>query len=398
VKVLRIIYEWPPPWLGLAPAPYELTKAQQKLGHEITIMSARWPKAGDQENIMGVKNEFVFREPIPGTITLTSSVLIFFKYLKWRKKNDVDIIHSHGHFAIWVYLYRLFLEKYFPWKKEVQTPLIAHFHNTVKGRQEKLEESGAEIKPISKFLDWPLAAFSDRLAIKSASACIFVSEELKNEAIKHYKADPKKCYVVETGVNTSWFKTIDYVEKAKTKIEIRARPEDKIFLYAGAIVERKNIHLLIDALTFLPDDYKLLLIGEGDEEYVDKINIQILDKEVKHKVIKVGYTPYPQMPIAYQAADLFVIPSTFEGLPKVALEALASGTQVLASGFRLNEDIEGLEYIEVLDAKYIADKIKDMIEHPRQVNIFKVSKSSSWETKANQIEQIYKHVKENYLK
>ena len=54
MKICRIIYDWPPPWSGLAPHPYEITKAQLKKGHDVTVLCARWPKAGDIEKPKGL--------------------------------------------------------------------------------------------------------------------------------------------------------------------------------------------------------------------------------------------------------------------------------------------------------------------------------------------------------
>ncbi len=397
MKITRIVYEWPPPWMGLAPAPYELTRSQVKLGHEIDIFCGLWPKAGGPETLQNVKLHTVWRAPFQGTISFTSSLAMFLNYLQWRSRNQVDIIHAHGHFGLWIFLYRNILRKYFPWLKEMQTPLIVHFHNTVKGRRVKLEESEKEIKLISKILDWPLAELSDRLAVKTASACIFVSEKLRNEAIQYYKAQASRCYVVETGVNPEFFKPINPEEKAKTRIELRLNPQDKIILNVGALVERKNIHLIIESLTYLPKNYKLFLLGEGDESYTGKLDALIMEKKIKNRVIKVGYTPYPQIPIAYQSADLFVLPSSFEGQPKVVMESLACGTPVLGFGFRLEEEVTGLEYLENLEPMHIAEKISEMIKNPRQVDRYKIMKNYSWDVKAEQIEGIYKRVKENYL-
>ena len=208
MKILRIVYDWPPPWDGLAPAPYEMTSAQVKLGHEIDVFCGRWPFAGPIETLKGAKLHPFLREPLRGTLSITTSLIVFFYYLFWRLKNRPDVIHSHGHFAIWIYAYRFFLKKFLPGAKELKVPLIAHFHNTVKGRWEKLEGQDKNIKAISRYLSWPLAQMSDRWAIGSADACIFVSPETKNEAIKHYNTDPSKCFVVETSVNTQLFSPI----------------------------------------------------------------------------------------------------------------------------------------------------------------------------------------------
>ena len=398
MKIVRIIYEWPPPWLGLAPAPYELTRAQVKLGNEFEVFCGRWPRAGAMIGVNNVNFHPVYRAPFQGTVGLSSSIAILLRYVTWRKRNrNIDIIHSHGHFGMWIYLYRYCLEKFFPWSAELKTPLVVHFHNTVKGRKDKLEESEIDIKSISRLLDWPLAELSDKFAIKTAAACIFVSEDLKNEAIKYYKADPKKCFVVETGVDPEKFFPVGSEEKTRSRVELGFEPEDKVLLYVGAITERKNIHLLVEALADLPHHYKLILLGEGTEDYIDDIDAILAKKNLKDRVRQVGYTPYPDIPIAYQDADLFVIPSSFEGLPKVVMEALSSGLPVLAAGFSLKDSIEGIEYLDKLTPESIAIQIKEMVENPRKVDVFSVRKNYSWEVKAQEVEQVYDVVKKTYF-
>ena len=242
MKILRIIYDWPPPWHGLAPAPYEMSKAQVKLGHTLDVFCGRWPKAGPIEQLEGVTLHPFLREPVPGTLNLTISPLVFFYYLNWRRKNSVDIIHSHGHFAIWLYLYRLILKKLFPWAKELKTPLVVHFHNTVEGREEQLQSKGSPIKWYSKTIVWPIAKLSDKWAVQVADACIFVSQDNKDQAIKYYSADSAKCFVVESAVNTQVFKPINREEFEKTRRELNLDPLDKVVLNAGVMLERKNIH------------------------------------------------------------------------------------------------------------------------------------------------------------
>lgn len=398
MKIARIIYDWPPPWQGLAPAPYELTASQERLGHKIDVFCGRWPNAGEIATIDNVNLYPVWRAPAKGTISLTSSVLIFLRYLKWRKNNKPDIIHIHGHFGLWIYVYRTILQKFFPWAQELRSPVVAHFHNTVAGRREKLEKKGDVISNISKLLDWPLAELSDRLAVDHASACIFVSNDLKDEAIKHYKADEKKCYVVESGVSHYDFIKVGPEEKIKSRLELGIEPTDKVLLYVGALVERKNPHLILEALLQLPKNYKLLLVGTGEGEYMNTINKIIVDNKISDRVIQIGYTPYPQIPIAYQVSDLFILPSTFEGFPKVAVEALACGVPALVSGFKIGKEVEGVEYLNELSVAELLVKIKQMLNNPPNVDVFHIGRYFSWDTKATEVDKIYEKVKSTYLR
>ncbi|MFC1621922.1 glycosyltransferase family 4 protein [Patescibacteria group bacterium] len=398
MKIARIVYEWPPPWAGLAPAPYEITKSQTKKKHEVTIFCARWPRSGRLVTVPDVNIHHVWRAPLQGTVALTSAIHIFFKYRKWRKRNTPDIIHAHGHFGIWIYLYRNFLERFFPWSKELKTPMVMHFHNTVKGRWEKLKEEKAYVSPISRFLDWPLAQKADKWALKGATACIFVSEKLKQEAIKYYKADPERCFVIESGVNIEIFRSAGSEEKQKTRNDLNLDRYDKVILNLGIMVERKNIHTLIESLRFLPPEYKLMLLGPDGEDDGYKLKLlSIIDQyNLEERVIRVGYTPYPQVPIAFQMADIFVLPSSFEGFPKVALEALATGIPVLASGFEPKYEVPGFVKIEKADPENLAAQIKAVVTNPPQVNTYKVMHLYSWDVKAAQIDKVYEFVKKAY--
>ena len=224
MNILRIVYEWPPPWDGLAPAPYEVTAAQARLGHKIDVICARWPFSGPIEKLNNVTLHPLIREPLKGTLLVTVAPFVLLYYFYYRAKNKPDVIHAHGHFGAYYYFYRRFLARYFPKAKELSIPLVAHFHNTVKGRWVKLVEDKANISPISEKLDWPLAERSDKAAIETADAYVFVSEDVKKEAIKYYGANPNKCHVVETGVNTELFVPIGPEEKAKTRAELGLDP------------------------------------------------------------------------------------------------------------------------------------------------------------------------------
>jgi len=395
MKILRIIYDWPEPWAGLSPHPYELTITQAKRGHDLTVFAGKWPNSGKMIVPEGVEVKGFMREPLKGTLALTSSFCLFFHYLKWRRTNSPDIIHSHGHFAIWIYLYRLFLKRFFPNSKELQIPLIAHFHNTVEGRKQKLVSKGSSINPVSQYLSWPLAKMSDKWAIKSANACIFVGQELLEEAKEYYDAPVEKCFIVESGVNDTMFKPVGGEEKDKTRKDLGFDPADTVILNIGMMVERKNIINLVLALKNLPSLYKLLLIGPGDAEYLKKLDKVISDNHLQDRVVQGGYAPYPEVPIAMQVADVFVLPSSFEGTPKVVMEALSCGVPVLASGFKLEEEISGLTYLDSTEPEILAQAIMSAIKTPPFVDRSKIYLSYSWSSRVQKIEEIYEFAKKN---
>ena len=111
----------------------------------------------------------------------------------------------------------------------------------------------------------------------------------------------------------------------------------------------------------------------------------------------VGYTPYPEVPIAYQVSDLFVLPSSWEGSPKVVTQGLACGIPCLVSGFKLGENIDGLFYLENLEPKYIAEISQQLIEAKPPVDTHKVKLIYSWDQRVRLLEEVYEFAKENYL-
>lgn len=397
MKILRIIYDWPPPWQGLAPHPYELTTAQADIGHEIEIFCGRWPNAGDIQIPKNTKVHPILREPLPGSIFFTSSVILFFKYLKWRFLHKVDVIHAHGHFGIWIYTYRRFLQKFFPWARELKTPMIVHFHNVARSRRESFEDQGIEMTAKTKYVSSPLEEYCDKVSVEIAAACIFVSEDNKKAAIDYYKVDPRRCFVVETGVNLELFAPIGDEEKEKSRKDLGLDLYDKVVLNHGALVERKNVHLLVEAMKYLPHHYKLLIAGSGDDVYVARLNEIIKNNGLGERVIRIGYTPYPQTPIAYQVSDIFVLPSGWEGLPKVVMQGLACGVPCLVSGFKLSQFVEGLFYLNNLDPQNIAKQIIEVAESKSVVDRGKVASFYSWELRAKEIDKIYDFAKKYYL-
>lgn len=397
MRILRIVYDWPPPWGGLAPHPYEITRSQAQMGHRIDVFCGRWPRSGKIELIQGVALHPFFREPLPNTMFFTTAVQMFFKYLSWIGRNDIDLIHVHGHFGIWVYYHRKFLQRFRKNSPILSIPLVAHFHNTVEGRKRKLEEANSPIKPLSKFIGWPMARFSDKLATEVADALVFVSEETKKEAIEFYGADETKCFVVETGVNTSTFSPVALHEREKTRKDLQLENVDKIILNHGLMVPRKNIHLLVESLKYLPNEYKLFLAGPFvDKDYTYAIDELIRTLKLKHRVILSGYTPYPEIPIAYQASDIFVLPSSFEGLPKVVMQGLACNVPCLVSGFKVSTEIRGLYYIKELTAQGIAKDILEVVNSHDSVNVEVVNSLYSWTERVKELEVVYKFVMDSY--
>lgn len=98
------------------------------------------------------------------------------------------------------------------------------------------------------------------------------------------------------------------------------------FICAGRLHTQKGFDRLIAALP-REMDFNLTILGEGPER--ENLQRLINERGFQDKIFLTGLfaNPWPH----YAAADAFLLPSRWEGLPNVALEALACGTPVIAT-------------------------------------------------------------------
>ena len=101
------------------------------------------------------------------------------------------------------------------------------------------------------------------------------------------------------------------------------------FISCGRLVKQKGFDRLISQLAEfnIPYQWRLDIIGEGPER--ERLEILIEQMGLKHRVFLQGLIlpPYGY----FAGADCFLMPSRYEGLPNVVLEALACGTPVIAT-------------------------------------------------------------------
>ena len=110
----------------------------------------------------------------------------------------------------------------------------------------------------------------------------------------------------------------------------RAEQATKRIVAAGRLVPQKGFAALITSFAALADDYpdwQLVIYGEG----TDRAALETAARRLSlgDRIVLPGVSK--DMRAAFAAADLFVLPSRYEGYPNVLLEALASGCAVIAT-------------------------------------------------------------------
>ena len=110
--------------------------------------------------------------------------------------------------------------------------------------------------------------------------------------------------------------------------------ETRQILFLSRVHVKKGINFLIDAAEILREElkgYRILVAGEGDEEYVSALRRQIEDKGLQDTVRLIGGVYGDEKWRLFQTSDFFVLPTHSENFGLAIAESLASGTPVITT-------------------------------------------------------------------
>lgn len=147
-----------------------------------------------------------------------------------------------------------------------------------------------------------------------------LTEDQKESISSLYHIDEKKIEVVGSGVKASLFTPPRSPRSSKKLLKV---------LYAGKLSKPKGVPYLLKALKGLEDEVHLVIAGDGVGDEAELCH-KLID-EMTHHVEYIGKVSQTQLARKMQDCDIFILPSLFEGMPLVVLEAMSCGCQVLAT-------------------------------------------------------------------
>ena len=147
----------------------------------------------------------------------------------------------------------------------------------------------------------------------------------------YYGAVAERIAVVPCGVDTELFQPLG----AATAKDLLELPPEPLLLYVGRLQPIKGLETLLEAMTRLRDDARLLIVG-GDQDEPENGHGEYLRGRVgalglEQRVHFLGAQPQQRLRLFYAAAAATVMPSYYESFGMVALEAMACGCPVVAS-------------------------------------------------------------------
>jgi glycosyltransferase involved in cell wall biosynthesis len=170
------------------------------------------------------------------------------------------------------------------------------------------------------------------LSAKRASAVSTVSEYSRNDMVRFYGMNPEKIEVVPEGVDTRLFRPLEDPERlARWRTEVFGSDVPYI-VYVGKPTERRNLSALIRAYARLKEEkgipHKLLLVG-ADLPGTSPFRQVIQELGLEEEAFVRGYVHHEEMVVVYNATDLFIYPSSYEGFGMPVLEAMACGAPLI---------------------------------------------------------------------
>lgn len=265
-------------------------------------------------------------EKLGGRVIIVPPYQKVFKYIKELikifKKNNYKIVHSHINTLSVFPLYAA---------KKAGVPVrIAHSHSTTNKKEWK--------KNIIKLVLRPFA--------KTFATDYFACSELAGRWLFGDKTfDEGKVYVLNNAIDLDKFKYDEKIRKSKRK-ELGIKDNEIVIGHIGRFVEQKNHRGLIDIFNEvhkLNNKTVLVLTGQGPltKEMQEKVKSLDLEKNVKFLGQRSDANEL------YQAFDIFLLPSLYEGLPVVGVEAQAAGLLCILSD-DMTKETKVLETTEFL--------------------------------------------------
>ena len=222
-----------------------------------------------------------------------------------------------------------------------------------------------------------LSGMAVRWAYRRAETVIALSKGVRRDVIDRYSLKKDRVRMIYNPIDLEAIQSLS-MEKADPLPGWTDDSNEHRIIAVGRLVPQKGFELLIEAVSQLDAPWRLLIIGEGIEDY----NLKALAKNLgisKH-VIMPGFiaNPFPYIAMA----DLFVLSSRWEGFGHVIPEAMACGTPVVATGCPsgpdeiIEEGIDG-QLCEPGSSNSLTSNIECLLKSPdirdRMANTAKVS-------------------------
>jgi D-inositol-3-phosphate glycosyltransferase len=261
-----------------------------------------------------------------------------------------DLIHSH----YWLSgrLGLLFKDRW-------GVPMVSTFH-TLAQLKNRVAESAAEREQEVRYE-------IERRTMDASDRIVALTAVDRQQMIRHY-GEHAPIVVIPGGVDLERFRPLPTMA---ARAELGLRAEEKVVLFVGRIQRLKGLEVLLRAFARLGDlDARLLIVGgrpgtSPESREITRLQHLATRLGVAERTQFLGAVAHAELPTYYSAADVSVMPSSYESFGLVAVESLACGTPVVATrvgGLRsIVRDGETGLLVPWRDAELFAERLRRVL-------------------------------------
>ncbi len=335
------------------------TERQAKLlkarGHQIVFLSSFDSK--NKQPFQLVEDMPVYRLPgvkVPFTKNYYQALPSKSKIINILKKEKIDLVI--------IVSYTLLAFRIQNYSKRLSIPTVVMMHSLPDHVTHHIH---LDYSPLRKAIGFWLKILSDR------SDLVVTPTEFSKNIFLDYKVK-QKIEVVSNGIDLK----NDFNRRNIDDQEFRAKfnlTNKRFFLFMGRLMPEKNISLILQAASQikLPDDFKIVIGGEGDEK--PKLIKLARSLGLTDKIIFTGWLEAEDMKSAFKSCDALIHPSLVETEGMVVLEAMALAKPVLVAKARISAsssfvDIGQNGYVfHPKNPQQLADLMSHLIQNPKKI-------------------------------
>ena len=292
------------------------------------------------------------------------------KYLKTLEKlfkeNQYRIVHSNINTLSVFPLYAA---------KKAGVPIrISHSHSTSNPKEWRRNLIKNILRPFSKRYATDFFTCSE-----VAGRYLFGNKAFNQGEVK----------IIHNAIDVDKFK-FDEVARKKLRQEFGIKDSTVVIGHVGRFVQQKNHTFLVDVFKEYHEknpDSKLLLVGSGPLE--DEIKKRVEKLGLKDSVLFLGQRD--DINKLYSVMDVFCLPSLYEGLPVVGVEAQAAGLPTIFSNGVSSEAIisKNAKIVAVQEVEAYIKKIDEVTQNNKQRMSAAISENMSIKKEAIKLEKLY---------
>ncbi len=237
------------------------------------------------------------------------------------------------------------------------------------------------------------------MSLRRANAVLTISKHAKAEILESWPFLKGRVHVIPLAA-ASIFRPV-IIDKLAESILEKHGITSQFILAVGNLQPRKNIGRLIQAFSHVHQsfkNYKLVIVGK-DHWQSSTLYTLVENLGLVHSVIFTGYVPADELAFLYNAAQLFVYPSLYEGFGLPILEAMACGTPVISSNTSSMPEVTGSAALmvdptnieEITQAIFQVLSDSDLRQRLSELGLLQ-AQCFSWQRTARETLVIYKSV------